>query len=54
MIEVEQRYNTKHNIVTSPLLVEETAQQEWNPFDDININDIPMQIMDTWKEEDNK
>ena len=29
MIELEQRYNTKCNIDTSPLLVEEKAQQEW-------------------------
>ena len=54
MIELEQRYNTKCNIDTSPLLVEETAQQEWNPFGDINVNDIPMQKLDTWKEEDDK
>ena len=30
------------------------AQQEWNPFGDINVNDIPMQTLDTWKEEDDK
>ena len=54
MIELEQRYNTKCNIDTSPLLVEETAQQEWNPFGDINVNDILMQILDRWKEEDDK
>ena len=53
MIELEQRCGTKCNIDTSPLLVKETAQQEWNPFGDINVSDIPVQILDTWKEEDN-
>ena len=52
MVEFEQRYNTKCNIDTSPLLVEEIVQQEWNPFCDINVNDISMQILDTWKEDD--
>ena len=37
MIELEQRYNTYCNIDTSPFLVEEMAQQEWNPFSDINF-----------------
>ena len=30
------------------------AEQEWNPFGDINVDDIPMQILDKWKEEDDK
>ena len=42
MIELEQRYNTKCNIDTSPLLVAAMAQQQWNPFGDIDVKDIHM------------
>ena len=28
------------------------AQQKWNSFGDVNVNDIPMQILDTLKEDD--
>ena len=30
------------------------AQQEWNLFGGINVDDIPMQILDTGKEENDK